>query len=93
MQTAVSQPSDEAEARKARSIAQFEAEGVLTIAHLPTIEEESESQHRDKEEVVRRAIALVIVAVKGETNDHERQQALINQFNASGFLNSKGTSF
>src|SRR3954447_24344164 len=52
----------EAEARKAASTAQLKKEGVPFIDHLPTIETEAESRRRTKDEVVKRAIALVIVA-------------------------------
>lgn len=84
---------DEAEARKARSIAKLKAEGVPTVDHLPLIERESESTRRSKEEVVKRTIALVIVAVKGETNDHEMGQSLIKQFDAAGFFSPDEQAF
>nr|WP_245484507.1 DUF4272 domain-containing protein [Rhizobium leguminosarum] len=83
VQAAVSQPADEAGARKARSIAQLQSEGVPIIDHLPTIEPESESTRRNTKAVVQRTIALAIVAVKGETGDHEMGQALIRQFDAA----------
>jgi len=93
VQAAVSQPADEAGARKARSIAQLRSEGVPTIDHLPTIEPENESTHRNTKAVVQRTIALAIVAVKGETGDHAMGQALIRQFNAASFFTPKERAF
>ncbi|WP_281500457.1 DUF4272 domain-containing protein [Rhizobium croatiense] len=91
VQAAVSQTPDEAQARKARSIAQLQSEGVPTIDHLPTIEAESDSSRRDNKAVVERGIALAIVAVKGETGDHAMGETLIRQFDAASFLTPKGT--
>ena len=93
VQAAVSQPADEAGARKARSIAQLRSEGVPTIDHLPTIEPENEGTRRNTKAVVQRTIALAIVAVKGETGDHAMGQALIRQFNAAGFFTPKEQAF
>nr|WP_246706333.1 DUF4272 domain-containing protein [Rhizobium laguerreae] len=43
--------------------------------------------------VVQRTIALAIVAVKGETGDHEMGQALIRQFDATSFFTPKERAF
>jgi len=93
--TVGSQPAaePEAEARRTRSITRLQAEGVPTMSHLPVIERESESKRRETEEVVRRTIALLIVAVKGEANDHELGQSLIRQFDAKGFFTPKEQAF
>ena len=93
VQAAVSQAVDEAQARKARSVAQLQSEGVATIDHLPTIEPESTTRRQNAKVVVRRTIALVIVAVKGETGDHAMAQALIRQFGAEGFFTPKEQAF
>ncbi|MES0133498.1 DUF4272 domain-containing protein [Mesorhizobium sp. M0016] len=79
----------EAEARKAASIAQLKKEGVPFIDHLPAIETAAESRRRTKDEVVKRAIALVIVADTAETNDRNLVSNLISQFGAEGFLRPK----
>ncbi|GAA3084393.1 DUF4272 domain-containing protein [Rhizobium viscosum] len=93
VQAAVSQAVDEAQARKARSVAQLQSEGVTTIDHLPTIEPESTTTRRNAKVVVQRTIALVIVAVKGETGDYAMAQALIRQFGAEGFFTPKEQAF
>ena len=92
-QAALADPGNEAAARKARSVAQLRSEGVPTIDHLPLIESEHESTRRDTRAVVERTIALVIVAVKGETGDHEMGQTLIRQFGAAGFLTPNERAF
>ena len=76
----------EAEDRKARSVATLTAEGVPHIDWLPLIETEAESHRRAAETVVRRTVALAIVAVKGETADLAMGQGLITQFDAQGFF-------
>ncbi len=78
--------ADEAEDRKARSIAILKADGIPYLDSLPLIETEATSRRRSDEEVIQRAIALAIVAVKGETRDHALGLALIDQFDAKGFL-------
>jgi Domain of unknown function (DUF4272) len=84
---------DEAAARKAQSIAQLQAEGVPVLDSLPVIETQTTSLRRTEEEVIRRTIALAIVAVKGETGDHDLGQALIAQFAATGFFTPKEQAF
>nr|WP_245436808.1 DUF4272 domain-containing protein [Rhizobium chutanense] len=56
VKAAVSPPADETQARKARSIAQLQSEGVPTIDHLPLIEPESDSTRRKTKAVVQRTI-------------------------------------
>lgn len=58
--------SPEALQRKARSEAVLQAEGVPINRYLPVIETESEARRRTREEVARRALCLMVVAVKGE---------------------------
>lgn len=70
----------EAEARKLRSLEILKAENVPVIAHLPTIDSEANSTRRTTEEVAIRAMALCIVAVKGEGLEQEIIDRLINDF-------------
>ncbi len=70
----------EAQARKERSIAILKAEGVPFIEHLPLIETEAESTRRTTEQVATRALALCIVAVKGEGLDQEAIEQLIIEY-------------
>lgn len=53
----------QAEARKARSIAILEGEGIPTISHLPVIEAEGAARLRTQEETVQRAACTFLNAV------------------------------
>lgn len=85
--------ADEAQDRKARSIAILQEEGVKYTDHLPVIETTRTSLRRTEEEVVRRMIALAIVSVKGETGDHAMSQALVRQFRAKGYFSPAEQAF
>lgn len=85
--------ADEAASRKARSIEILRSERVKYIDHLPVIETEAESLRRNEEDIVRRTIALVIVAVKGETGDHALAQTLVEQYAAEGYFTPAEQAF
>lgn len=72
--------SEEAQARKNRSIASLTAEQVPLNEHLPLIETEVESTRRTSQEVATRAMALCVVAVKGEGLEQEVINKLINDY-------------
>lgn len=72
--------SSEAQSRKERSVATLKAENVPFIEHLPFIETETESKRRTTEEVALRAMALCIVAVKGEGLEQEIVDKLVQDF-------------
>jgi hypothetical protein len=55
-------------------------EGVPYIEHLPLIETAAEIKPRSTEEVALRAIALAVVAVKGETLDQKLTLELVKRF-------------
>lgn len=90
--TAQSQP-DEAQSRKARSIAQLRREGVPFLDSLPVIKTVATSTRRTGEEVVQRCLALAVVAVKGETGDHALAQSLITQFRAKNYFSPREQAF
>jgi hypothetical protein len=52
--------------RRARSMARMKAEGVPVSDGLPAIEDSTQAARRTREEVAHRALALLVVAVKGE---------------------------
>ncbi len=60
---------------------------------LPMIETVETSIRRPQEEVVRRTIALAIVAVKGEMADANAGDHLIRQFGAEGFFTPDEQAF
>ena len=86
-------PTPEALERRARSNARLAAEGVPTAQSLPVIETATEAKPRTAETVVRRAIALVLVANKGELNDQVLVDRLIADFGAAGDFTPKERAF
>lgn len=75
--------SDESEARRKHSIAILNAEGVPFVEQLPLRESEAESTRRTTEQVATRALALCIVALKGEGLEQETIDKLIEEYDAS----------
>lgn len=66
--------------RKQRSEAMLREESVPFIPHLPCIEDEETTQIRSLEEVAWRAMALNIVAVKGEGLEQEQILGVIDRY-------------
>lgn len=75
-----SKVSAEAQSRKDRSIAILRTGKVPFIEHLPLIETEAESTRRTTEQVATRAMALCIVAVKGEGLEQEIIDKLVEDY-------------
>ena len=71
---------NEAEQRKKRSIAILTKEGVPYLEMLRGVEFDSQLPPRTTEEVALRAIALTVVAVKGESLDQDLTRDLIKRF-------------
>jgi hypothetical protein len=88
-----SKVSDEAQARKDRSIAILKTEKVPFIEHLPLIETEAESTRRTTEQVATRAMALCIVAVKGEGLEQEIINKLIEEYKLASVFTPKEKEF
>jgi hypothetical protein len=88
-----SSSSKESIERKARSIARLKKEGVPLIDHLPIIEDSKEAKVRTKEEIVQRAIAICIAAVKGEGTDQETIDFLVKKYGASKFFSPDEAAF
>ena len=85
--------SDEAETRKDRSIAILKAENVPFLEHLPLIATEAESTRRTTEQVATRAMALCIVAVKGEGLEQEIIDQLIDDYKLASAFTPKEKEF
>lgn len=66
--------------RRARSEAILEREGIRINRWLPAIEIEAETLHRPKEEVAWRALALMLVAIKGEGLEDEIVQRVASDY-------------
>jgi hypothetical protein len=85
--------SPEALDRKARSIAILKKENVPYIDHLPVIETEAGSKRRTTEEVATRAMALCVVAVKGEGLEQEIIDKLVKEYRLETALSPKERAF
>ncbi|HEX8907294.1 MAG TPA: DUF4272 domain-containing protein [Longimicrobiaceae bacterium] len=73
-------PAQEHIARKIRSEARLQAEGVPFITHLPGIDTEAEAKIREVEEVARRAMALLVVAIKGVSGNQELVDRVVEMY-------------
>ena len=72
--------------RRARSIERLEAKGVPVADSLPVIETVQQSRRLTTEQVAHRALGLVIVAVRGETQDDKLTVDLLEEFDAHAYL-------
>ncbi|QDU96953.1 DUF4272 domain-containing protein [Lignipirellula cremea] len=85
--------SNEAPLRKSRSLAILKAEQVPFVKHLPLIETEAESTRRTTEQVATRAMALCIVAVKGEGLGQAILEKLISEYELASAFTPKEKAF
>jgi hypothetical protein len=79
--------------RKKRSEAILQKEGVPFIEHLPVVEDEATAQIRSLDEIAWRAMALCIVAVKGEGLEQERVLEIIEQYKLEHAFTPKEREF
>ncbi|NGZ78240.1 DUF4272 domain-containing protein [Saccharibacillus sp. VR-M41] len=90
-------PSAEALLRKERSELLLREQGVPVNVHLPAIEEEEETTIRSLEEIARRAVALCVSAVKGESDAAGEEagetrgliERIIGQYEADDFFTER----
>jgi Domain of unknown function (DUF4272) len=85
--------SPEALQRKKQSEATLQAEGVPINKSLPVIETENEAKPRSKEQVGYRALALLIVAVKGEGLEQPIVERLVKDYGIEKYFTSKEIAF
>jgi len=86
-------PSPEAVERKARSEARLKSDGVLVNPSLPVVDSEKEAKLRAQDAVVERAIALMIVAVKGEGLEQDAVIRHRDRFQATPFFSPDESAF
>lgn len=84
---------NEAQERRARSEKILKEEGVPINDWLPFIETVSESTRRDTQEVAIRAMALCIVAAKGEGVDQDLIDQLVKSFDLASSFTPKERVF
>lgn len=86
-------PSPEALERRARSVAQLREEGVPVLETLPVISSEADSKRRTSEEVVNRAVALCVVALKGEGLEQAVIDQIVEAYGVAPFLTPDELAF
>ena len=79
--------------RKQRSEAILKKEGVPFVTHLPVVEDEETAQIRSLEEVAWRAMALNIVAVKGEGLEQDRTLEIVDEYKLEHAFTPKEREF
>jgi hypothetical protein len=85
--------SSAAQERKARSDARLRAEGVPVNRSLPPIEDAGKVRRRSKEEIAWRAMALIVIAVKGEGIEQSAIDRLIKDYKLDGHFTPKERAF
>ncbi len=86
-------PTEEQLARKARSIAGLQRLGLPYTQNLPVVEAEADTVRRSDKEVAARALAVMIIAVKGETRDQDLIDSIIDQYDASELFTPEERDF
>jgi len=85
--------SPAAEARKGRSEVILKNENVPINRFLPPIIDQKQASMRSHEAVIRRALAVLCTAVKGEGLDQDTINTLIDDFGVRGDLSPKELAF
>jgi hypothetical protein len=86
-------PAPEAVNRKKRSETVLRAEAVPINRTLPVVETEAEAKRRSKNEVAYRALALLVVAVKGEGLDQKRTLEVVKEYGLAPYFTPKEKAF
>lgn len=86
-------PGPEALGRKAKSEARLKSQGVAINGGLPVIDSELEAKLRARDAVVDRAIALMIVASKGEGETQEHVVRSRDKFSAAALFTPDEAAF
>lgn len=85
--------SPEGEERRARSIAYLKAKSIPYTESLPVIDGESSADIRSAKEVAERALALLLVALKGEGLEDEIVAQVRDSYGIGPFLSPNEASF
>jgi hypothetical protein len=80
-------------ARKQRSETILQQESVPISKTLPPVHDESSAQLRSKEEIIRRAICLCLIALLGESGNHETFQRVAQMYDVEGDFTSNEQAF
>lgn len=93
IESRAAETSRESQSRKKRSLAILKAEKIPFTQHLPAIGTEAQSTRRSTEQVAQRAMALCIVAAKGEGVDQETIGRLVNEYKLASLFTPKEKAF
>jgi len=85
--------SPEAEARKARSIARLQSEGVPFINALPVIADEHQVNLRTAQEVARRALALAVISARLDGRDTAEIAGWVEKFHLAEDLSEEEKTY
>lgn len=85
--------SPEGAKRKERTETTLRSEGVPINKSLPVIETESEAKKRSKDQIAYRALALLIVAVKGEGLEQPIVERLVKEYGVEKYFTPKEIAF
>jgi len=86
-------PTDAQLTRKKKSEARVHALGLPVNANLPVVEDDGAVQPRTDIEVAQRCIAVAICAVKGESDDQELTDKLVEEYSAASFFSPEEDRF
>ncbi|MFC5049386.1 DUF4272 domain-containing protein [Rubritalea spongiae] len=86
-------PSEEALARKQKSIAFLKGKGVPTIEHLPVVADSKSMKPRTTKEIAERLVACTLAAVGGETGDAKLMAQLVTEYKAEDLLSPDEADF
>ncbi|MGO9862333.1 MAG: DUF4272 domain-containing protein [Terriglobales bacterium] len=90
---ALGSTSEEALQRKLRSEAVLQRDGVRINQRLPVIEAGTDARLRSKQEIAYRALALLVVALKGEGLEQPLVEGLAKQYELAPYFTPKETAF
>ncbi|UHQ23980.1 DUF4272 domain-containing protein [Lysobacter sp. 5GHs7-4] len=79
--------------RKARSDARLRSEGVPVMGNLPAIEDIHDVKRRTKDEIAWRAMALLVVAVKGEGLEQPIVEKIVKDYGLKEHFTPKEAAF
>jgi hypothetical protein len=83
----------EATQRKRRSESVLRRDGVPINVNLPVIETENQAHFRSKQDVAYRALALLVVAVKGEGLEQPMVERLVTQYKLDSYFSPNERAF
>ena len=79
--------------RRANSIEIIQQLNLPYIEHLPVVEDAADLTPRSSDEIAHRCLATLICAVKGESDDHQLAQDLVERFSVGEYFSPAERAF